>query len=69
MDNFFNYNTLYSNDSNRMQFRMVYWRVRYMTESAEALLRQKAILIIARKGWTKYAYKRVIDRLKKCLNG
>jgi len=52
-----------------MQFRMVYWRVRYMTESAEALLRQKAILIIARKGWTKYAYKRVIDRLKKCLNG
>ena len=40
-----------------------------MTESAEALLRQKAILIIARKCWTKYAYKRVIDRLKKCLNG
>jgi hypothetical protein len=40
-----------------------------MTETSEALLRQKAILIIARKGWTSYAWKRVVNRLKKCLNG
>ena len=37
------------------------------SEKREALLRSKAMLIIARKGYTKYAWKRVMERLIKCV--
>ena len=39
-----------------------------MKEAEEARLRQKAMLIIARKGHTSYAWKRVMNRLIKCIN-
>ena len=39
-----------------------------MTEAKEADLRQKAIFIIAQRGWSGYAWKRVIKRFVKCLN-
>ena len=40
-----------------------------MTEKQESMLRQKAILIIARYNWSDYAWKRVGKRLIRCING
>ena len=37
------------------------------SEKREALLRSKAMLIIANKGYTQYAWKRVMTRLMKCI--
>ena len=37
------------------------------SEEREAILRSKAMLIIAKRGYTKYAWKRVMERLIKCL--
>ena len=39
-----------------------------MTEAQEADLRQKAILIVAHRGWSGYAWKRVIKKFIKCVN-
>jgi hypothetical protein len=38
-----------------------------LSEEREALLRSKAMLIIAKRGYTKYAWKRVMKRLVKCI--
>ena len=38
------------------------------SEEQEALLRQKAMLIIVKKGSTSYVWNRVIKRLIKCIN-
>ena len=40
-----------------------------MSEEQESMLRQKAMLIIARYNWSNYAWKRVVNRLNKCING
>ena len=39
-----------------------------VNEKREALLRQKAMLIIAKKGSTSYVWNRVMKRLIKCIN-
>jgi|TARA_R100001530_G_scaffold127653_1_gene96950 hypothetical protein len=39
----------------------------YLTEAREEFLREKAILIIARKGWSSYVWKRVMNRFIKCI--
>ena len=36
-------------------------------EIQESMLRQKAMLIIARYNWSSYAWKRVSNRLTKCI--
>ena len=36
-------------------------------EEQEAILRSKAMLIIAKRGYTQYAWKRVMTRFMKCL--
>ena len=38
-----------------------------MTEEQESMIRQKAMLIIARYNWSNYAWKRVSNRLTKCI--
>ncbi len=38
------------------------------SEEQEALLRQKAMLIIAKRGSTSYVWDRVMNRLIKCIN-
>ena len=40
-----------------------------MSEEQESMIRQKAILIVARYNWSRYAWKRVLNRLIKCING
>ena len=47
-------------------FKLIVDRV--MTEAQEADLRQKAILIVAHRGWSGYAWKRVVVRFIKCVN-
>jgi hypothetical protein len=42
-------------------------RISHSNEEQEAILRDKAMLIIANRGYTNYAWKRVITRLMKCL--
>ncbi len=37
------------------------------SEEREAILRSKAMLIIAKRGYTQYAWKRVMTRFMKCL--
>ena len=37
------------------------------SEEREAQLRSKAMLIIAKRGYTKYAWERVMKRLVKCI--
>ena len=42
-------------------------RISYSNEEKEALLRNKAMLIIAKMGYTQYAWKRVMTRFMKCI--
>ena len=39
-----------------------------MSEAQESLLSSKALVLIARKDWCEYAWKRVGKRLIKCLS-
>jgi hypothetical protein len=39
-----------------------------MSEEQESRLRQKVILVVARKDWDSYAWQRVLNRFMKCLN-
>ena len=41
--------------------------IKLNSEEREAILRSKAMLIIANKGYTQYAWKRVMTRLMKCI--
>ena len=40
-----------------------------MSEEQESMIRQKAILIVARYNWSRYAWKRVLNRFIKCISG
>jgi hypothetical protein len=39
-----------------------------MNEAEEARLRQRAMVIIARRGWSRYTWRRVMKRLLECIN-
>jgi hypothetical protein len=41
---------------------------RVLNEREEAVMRDKVMLIVARKGWTQKVWTRVITRLKRCIN-